>query len=287
MPTLVASEQFYPFDHAVINVRDQLDEGVRVFRRLGFRVTPRGFHTLGSINHLLVFNETYIELIGFSLDNAAIRPELRAAAPGLNGIVFRSCDADQTFREAQQRGAPVLEPQKFSRPVDLGDEALLPGEGSPVSGPMPDAVFRTVRTPPDFGPGGRVYFCEHLTPDLVWREAWRHHPNTAVEMSLIRVESKDPADMAQRFARLLGADKVRELGPARFEVSAAPLVIEISAGSADRMRLVRIRVVSLEQARAVFAKSGIPYREDHGTAGPVLHVAPAHAGGAEFEFCQR
>lgn len=287
MPTIEASANFYPFDHAVINVRDQLDDGVRVFRRLGFRVTPRGFHTLGSINHLIVFGETYLELIGFPLDNPAIRPELREAAAGLNGIVFRSRDADETYREALGRGAPVLVPQKFSRPVDLGDDALLPGEPVRPPSDMPDAVFRTVRTPADFGPGGRVYFCEHLTPDLVWRNAWREHPNSAIELSGIRLEARQPAALAERLGQLLGQATVREVGSQHYEISAAPVVIDLRAGEADRMRLLRIRVSHLDQTRALFAKAGVPFREEHGAQGAVLHVAAAHAGGAEFEFSAR
>ena len=42
-------------DHVVIDVRDRMDEAARVFARLGFQLTPRGYHTLGSTNHLAMF----------------------------------------------------------------------------------------------------------------------------------------------------------------------------------------------------------------------------------------
>ncbi|MCH2521594.1 MAG: VOC family protein, partial [Dehalococcoidia bacterium] len=51
-------------DHVVINVRSEMDKAVEVFRSLGFTMTPRGFHSLGSINHLAMFDNNYLELLG-------------------------------------------------------------------------------------------------------------------------------------------------------------------------------------------------------------------------------
>ena len=42
-------------DHAVINVLTGMDAAVERFRALGFAPTPRGYHPLGSINHLMMF----------------------------------------------------------------------------------------------------------------------------------------------------------------------------------------------------------------------------------------
>ena len=33
-------------DHAVVNVRDRIDEAAATYARLGFTLTPRGYHTL-------------------------------------------------------------------------------------------------------------------------------------------------------------------------------------------------------------------------------------------------
>lgn len=289
MSTPVESQ--YPFDHAVINVRDQLDSGAAVFSRLGFRVTPRGYHTLGSINHLIVLGATYVELIGFPADNPAIRAELREAPAGLNGLVFRTTDSAFTFEAAKQRGAPVLAPMQFSRPVDLSPQHV-PGNNSQPAGTAgdapawPDAVFRTVRTETGFGPAGRLYFCEHLTPELVWRDVWRQHPNTAIELTSIEVDSTDPAMTSKQFASLVGHQSVRGSGD-RYEVFAAPLRISIQRGPQTRMRLLRIRVASLDQTRASLVRSGIPFREDHTATGPIVHVSALHAGGAELEFTTR
>ena len=70
----------------------------------------------------------------------------------------------------------------FSRPVT-------------IDGQEHEASFRTVRLKPDFFGGGRIYFCHHLTPELVWRPEWLNHPNGFRAIERIEVESpRRPGD---------------------------------------------------------------------------------------------
>jgi len=55
-------------DHVVVDVRDRIDEAMHCFASLGFLLTPRGRHTLGSVNHLAMFESGYLELLGFGED---------------------------------------------------------------------------------------------------------------------------------------------------------------------------------------------------------------------------
>src|SRR5271156_4537266 len=142
-------------DHVVIDVRDRIDEAMNCFQTLGFQLTPRGRHTLGSVNHLAMFATDYLELLGFAEDGAT-RTEIARFPAGLNGLVFKTADAEEVHRHAQAAGLPVLPVQAFSRPVAL-------------DGATRDARFRTSRLDPNKVVLGRVYFCEHLTPELVWR----------------------------------------------------------------------------------------------------------------------
>src|SRR5262249_15677392 len=139
-------------DHVVIDTRDRMDEAARVFTGLGFTLTPRGYHTLGSMNHLMMFATDYLELLGFA-DGGTARAELAPFPGGLNGLVFKTEDADQAYAHASGAGLPIRPVQSFSRPVELGGEKT-------------DARFRTTRLDPAQVPMGRVYFCEHLTPEL-------------------------------------------------------------------------------------------------------------------------
>ena len=51
-------------DHVVINARDELDAAADLYARLGFTITPRGHHTLGSSNNLAIFGTDYLALVG-------------------------------------------------------------------------------------------------------------------------------------------------------------------------------------------------------------------------------
>jgi len=75
-------------DHVVINVRDRIDEGADTFRRLGFTLTPRGYHTLGSMNHLAMFGTDYLELIAAPPgDTLVFAPPLMTPEATLDRIV--------------------------------------------------------------------------------------------------------------------------------------------------------------------------------------------------------
>ena len=71
-------------DHVVINARDDMDRAADIYRRLGFTLTERGYHSLGSMNHLAMFGTDYLELIAvpkgattgrMDLLDLSVRPE--------------------------------------------------------------------------------------------------------------------------------------------------------------------------------------------------------------------
>jgi hypothetical protein len=177
-------------DHLVIDASDRLDAAEQRFRALGFTLTPRGHHTLGSSNHLAMFATDYLELLGFGAGGTA-RAELQAFPVGLNGLVFKTADAEAVHAHAAAAGLPVLPAQAFSRPVTL-------------EGATGDARFRTTRLDPEQVAMGRVYFCEHLTPELVWRPEWQTHPNGARAIARVVVATPAPERTAELFRRLFG-----------------------------------------------------------------------------------
>ena len=183
-------------DHVVIDVRDRMDEAARTFTGLGFELTPRGHHTLGSMNHLAMFATDYLELLGFG-EGGASRPELAPFPTGLNGLVFKTDDADAVHAHALAASLPILPVQAFSRPVEL-------------AGARQNARFRTTRLDPAKIAMGRVYFCEHRTPELVWRPEWQSHPNGARAISRVIVATDDPRRSASLFRALFGPEAVAE-----------------------------------------------------------------------------
>jgi catechol 2,3-dioxygenase-like lactoylglutathione lyase family enzyme len=201
-------------DHVVIDVRGRIDEAERCFAALGFRLTPRGRHTLGSVNHLAMFATDYLELLGFA-EEGATRLEITRFPLGLNGLVFKTDDADTVHRAAASAGLPVTPVQAFSRPVALAGETR-------------DARFRTTRLDADKIPMGRVYFCEHLTPDLIWRPEWQNHPNTARAIARVVVATPDPPRTAALFRDLFGPAAAAEHG-GRQVITAGAAQVELAA----------------------------------------------------------
>jgi catechol 2,3-dioxygenase-like lactoylglutathione lyase family enzyme len=252
-------------DHVVIDVRDRIDEAMRCFQALGFHLTPCGRHTLGSVNHLAMFATDYLELLGFAGDGA-IRPEIMRFPVGLNGLVFKTTDADLVHDKAAAAGLPVLPVQSFSRPVAL-DRGTQ------------DARFRTTRLDPEKVAMGRVYFCEHQTPDLIWRPEWQTHPNGACAIARVVVATADPQRSVRLFRGLFGDDAITDRDGGQI-IAAGACQLELStpdrvaaefgeaaadpAGRAEYMAALGIRVGSLHEAeqclRSVQALRVEPHR---------------------------
>ena len=206
-------------DHVVINARDETDAAEALFAALGFHLTPRGYHTLGSLNHLMMTPGAYLEIVGVPAEGRQ-RQEIIDSPRGLNGIVLKTDDADETFARLRGAGFDPLEPMDFSRPVT-------------IDGVERDASFRTVRMKPDFFGGGRVYFCQHLTPELVWRDEWLSHGNGFAAIDRVEVQAPDPNSVAARFARAFDGALIED-GPAvRVVLEDAEIVV--LPGASERM----------------------------------------------------
>ena len=269
-------------DHVVVNVRDRIDAGLETYQRLGFTLTPRGYHTLGSMNHLAIFGNEYLELIAAPAGEAG-RQDVLAAPFGLNGLVFGTDDSAAVYAALDQAGVPVEPPLEFSRPVEL-------------AGSRRDATFHTVRLKPGVVPAGRIYFCHHFTRDLVWRDEWRHHANGVIGVLRAVIVSHDPSTLATLFARMFGEDAIRRgesgcslaVGLSRFDIMTRDaLVANFGAaapaddGRDEYMAALTLRTRSLERASAALSAGNI-----HGVRREAdrIVVPASEAFGATLEF---
>jgi len=178
----------FALDHVVINAVFEMDRAAKLMSQLGFTVTPRGYHSLGSINHLIMFEGHYLELIGLPMGTDGLRQDILRSPKGLNGLVFQAGDADACRDVLRASGLAALEPQNFSRPVEIGGVEQL-------------ARFRTVRTAPELFEAGRVYYCQHYTPELVWHRPWMSHPNGCRGLSELVVVSVELQRNSGLFAK--------------------------------------------------------------------------------------
>ncbi len=258
MPPLAAPAPV--LDHLVIDGRDRMDAAEATWRGLGFALTPRGYHSMGSANHLAVFDTDYLEVLGWEPARGLARPDLSDYPHGLNGLVFKS-DAGPGVHDAlRAAGVPVEAPVRFSRPV------ALPGGAQ-------DARFEVTRLPTGSASIGRVYFCHHETPELVWRPEWRAHPNGAVAITRMVIAAADPATVAGLFGRMFGADTLTTEPGGAALLRAGAVLIEVlpraaaaaglgaalpdAAGRADFMALIGLRTSGRERTRAALAAGGV------------------------------
>lgn len=238
-------------DHAVINVLYRMDEAQERFRQLGFTLTERGYHSLGSINHLMMFGRDYLELVGVPEGSPRVRREIADSPLGLNGLVFATDDARGLYRQLRDKGVPVTAPVDFDRPVT-------------IDGVERRAAFTTVRLDANYLQAGRVYFCEHKTRDLVWRPEWQQHANGATGLESFTIVVPEPGCEVDKYQRFLGIEPRRhsaeecELTVGRVRILFLTLKLYRERygdfgtdpqGRATFMGALGIRTASMKQAR--------------------------------------
>ena len=182
-------------DHIAINVNENMDQAYKLFSELGFKLTPRGYHTLGSINHSMVFKNDYLELIGTPKGKPNMRPELKEAEIGINGLVFKSDNIKKTYQHLINMRLSNFPPRYFSRPVE-------------INGIEREAKFETVSIKDNIFKAGRVYFCNHLTPNLVWIPEYKSHKNNVSEIAEITVIDSNPLSILKKINKITDNIKI-------------------------------------------------------------------------------
>ncbi|HEV7369836.1 VOC family protein [Arenibaculum sp.] len=192
-------------DHTLVGVAD-LEAARARWQRLGFTTTPRGRHIgWGTANYCIMFERDYAELLGI-VDPAQFVNRLdrllETRGEGLLGLAFGADDPDAVHA--------MLGPERSEPPKDLARLLELP------TGTVKPA-FRLVHFKPETTPGLSSFVTGHLTPGLLRRPDWLRHANGAVGIEGVTVVVDDPAALAPAYARLFGADAVRE-GGSRLDV---------------------------------------------------------------------
>ena len=271
-------------DHVGIAVRN-LDAAAVHFERLGFQLTPRGYHTLpagpdgrrarvGTGNNCAMLQHGYIELIGITDPHYSgrLRSDL-ARYEGVHIVAFGTEDSETTLRSLRQSGVSA-DVRVLERPIEYRGNAEL-------------ARFEIVEFA-DALPELYAFAIHHVTPEALWKPELIVHPNGAKSLEGITVVVSDPGSFARRLRRVVGeADNseaplidlrrgtVRVVGDAwvrmHYEGSPLPLpaVVGITIGTENLSRTadaLQARGVSIEREQEK------------------LIVAPAFASGAMIEF---
>lgn len=184
---MTGTAQAAELDHAVIMVRDRLEQAAPHFERQGYTLSETEVHNLGSWNRLVVLEHAYVELLGWPPGKPPARKEIADSPLGLEALVLRTHDAHATYDRLRAAGYAVNPVQALSRPARVGGKVM-------------EARFDTVRFAEQPIPGMRLYFCRHLTPECIWQPALMRHANGARAVVEVAARAADPADVAARFA---------------------------------------------------------------------------------------
>jgi hypothetical protein len=268
-------------DHLVIRVAD-LDAGEKLFTRLGFTLTPRGFHAgRGSANHTAPLSSgNYFELI--YLPPGADMP-FPDRSEGPVALALASSDSRTVHSELAALGFKVEPPRELARPVHLP-------EG------MREARFINASFPPIAPEAIGFFVCQHLTRDLVWRPEWEGHANGAERVTGAIVVHPRPAELRATYAKLfgeaavssdadglivaLGGDRISFLTPAAFK-RRFPTVAIPGAIPTGWYAGATLRVRSLDKVAGVLSEAGV---EAVRTPSGSLVVAPSAAADTLLEF---
>ena len=257
-------------DHVVITVSDQLDQANSQYQKLGFTTTPRGHHSLGTSNNLAIFTTTYLELLGFEPQNAGKVDKSWCFDDGLTGLVFKTKDANKLYQQLVSQSIKVEGdgPKSFFRPVELND------------GTKPEARFKTVRLDPSYTPNGQIFFCDQLTPELVWRKEWQTHPNGVININQVIIEAQKPRSSIKLLEKTFPSANIIEIdGGVRLKAEdkfidyLTPSAIQHLFGSSvskanndqDRKVALGFTTKSLAQTQQALEKGKIKYNLQNDT----------------------
>lgn len=178
-------------DHVVVLTHD-LERARDTYARLGFTLTPRGHHTLGSQNHCIMFGRDYVELMAVPKAHPALQyfTDFLAKGEGLAAIALATDDADAAHAGLAGAAIAADPPLDLSRPVELADGTH-------------DAAFRIVQLPVAQTPGCRMFLCQHFTPEVVWRSEYQRHAVGATEIAALAVIADAPHETAASYAAIL------------------------------------------------------------------------------------
>lgn len=273
-------------DHVVVMV-DGIDSAEVAYRKLGFQVQPRGFHTkLGTANHLMIFDKDYFEILGIVEDTPfnSERREWLKDGGGLANVALATDGADLAVEAFSKAGLEPDAPLFFDRAVD-------------IAGKTERAQFRTVRIPKTHMPVVGFFVCEQVTPQFVYRTEWAKHPNGARGIRGVTVIAEQPGKWAPVLEKYFGPGSVRSDGEGLIVDTGTQPIRYVTRGDYGRLypdvtpvrpddhpALLSVKVDSLAVCAALLDANGVKsVRPDAGR----LLVPPSEAAHLTLEFSER
>ncbi len=187
----------------------EIDAAGATLSSLGYTVTPFSAqsHRLeaggplvpaGTANRCIMLRNGYLEILTptHATPNAQQLQTAIARYTGVHLIAFGTQAPEADYARLQAGGFAPLPPVALQR------------ETTTESG-LATARFTVVRVAPTAMAEGRIQYCQHHTPGVVWQPRWLNHANHAVGLAGVLICVTDAAEAAHRYARFSGLPVVQ------------------------------------------------------------------------------
>jgi hypothetical protein len=277
------------FDH-VGYYSEELDAAYERFTALGFTVAPPSrFVEQPFATCAITVGDAYISISGVLDWDTAAEWMKAGMGKGLQAFVLRGRDLDEVYARIGPDGDGILQldgkVETIARRIRTGGTESL-------------ARFRVLRLKRRSLPGlSRCNYCEHLTPEALWRPELMRHVNGAVAIRTITAVHEAPAHAAGFYRQLCGSAEVTAAGdllvdcrtttlrlvtPQRLEeIWPAPLAPPYLSGE-PLLAGMTIATERLDDARASIERAGLT-AFDTPWGGVAVAAADAFGGVIEFE----
>jgi hypothetical protein len=282
-------------EHPLVCGRD-LDALAARYRAMGFAPTPKGRHPWGTGTQLVMFADTFIELMGIedrSLVDVASPDGFRFGRfiadfldrrEGIAMLALHSKDARGDLDAVRARGVPSAGLVDFRRAVKLPD------------GATDEAVVSLAMLIDPVHPQLSNFICQQHRPELVWVADWLHQPNGTTAIAWVAYAAADPEAVRPRFTALW-SDAAVSVIPHGLTVATAggDILVLDHAGVAARFAGTKLpegwrdapcaialglRTPDRALVRSFLDGNGVPFI----TVGDVLRVGPPYPGNIVLEF---
>jgi catechol 2,3-dioxygenase-like lactoylglutathione lyase family enzyme len=294
--------------HHVGIVVEDLDEGIELYRRLGFQVTPPSHHfvatkegepprRLGTANVIATFPSNYVEVLAQvdkSLPNPIVDP-WRERFAGLHILVFNSPDVDEVAKRLDSEGINRGAVSTLEREVDTEEgprmmrvRNVFLGSDEPGT---PVIAWQASQVPE-----GGIQAVQNLTPEYLLQKRYMDHPNGAVDLVdyLLCVADPELAAFERRYQKYLGrpavddgALRVFELGRSRISLVPESKLEAVLPGerppALPAFVAYTVTVRDLAATRELLERNGFTVKEADSLA---IRVPAAEALGGAVVFRQ-
>jgi len=258
-------------DHVGHLVPD-LESAGKVLADLGFFATPVSYHqpAQGTANRTVMLEEGYLEILT-AVNDAPNAQRVRGWMKRYDGVHLVAFGTPAAEEDRVRLAAHGFNPDplvELRRQTDAGEVG-----------------FRVVYVPPEAMPECRAQYCQHLTPDLVWRDFPARHDNGALGLSAVYIVADEPAAVAARWAEFSGLlphpgeDEIllrTSRGTLHIATRKALSALMDNVPPAPGVAAIRLRFKDAEVFEKICIKAGLKVRKN--SSGLCVSLPPALGG---------